>query len=113
MSLLARLLLFLVVYRTAPFTVEAVAALESIVQAYRLRGNQADYLFAVEESRDHCARLWPRYVAFRFWRLHGSRFLRFIDNEVCRVWPWLWPLWLPQHITMERRVFLRFLQEKP
>ena len=101
-----------VVYRLLPFGIETVAAVLALVESLR-RGivpGEMDELVA--QSRERSSELWGRFCSRHWSTLLHSPILIFVNDEILRVWPWFWPMWIGPKIAMNRRIWTRTLDRR-
>ena len=98
------ILTILLVYRFVPPFAESVSGLLMVPEALRRGFLAADSAILIDQSQTRFSEVWPVWCRFRLPILR-LRTLAWIDAEVLRVWPWLWPLWLGPKIVIQRRIF--------
>lgn len=97
-----KLVFLVLLYRSAPHVVALASGLFAGSEAIR-RGVTLDAEI-IEESEERFGDIWPRWCAMNFpWT--KSPITLFIDNEVVRVWPWAWPMWIGAKIAIQKRIW--------
>lgn len=97
------LLAILLVYRILPHAIETLSAL-SMAREVIQRGFLAEGQEVIAKSQERFSEVWPAWCHFQLPFLKLA-VLVWIDNEVLKVWPWLWPIWLGPKIAVQKRVF--------
>jgi hypothetical protein len=102
-----------IAYRIAPKILELLLGVSMGVVIVQ-RGAIPQMSQIIQESMNRRALVWPRFASRNFGIKNSflADIFMFVDNELFRVWPWLWPSWIGASYAVHHRMLNQVLDER-